>query len=104
VILKKLTKAKTALLAARATSAAKKAAKQIAKAQKQLDKIGTKADAFVSKPKKRDLGRVPRSHPGRDRARHAADRGEPYLSGVGVVSASQMACGLLGIPDRTLPL
>lgn len=51
VILKKLAKAKTALLAARATSVAKKAAKQIAKAQKQLDKIGTKADAFVSKPK-----------------------------------------------------
>jgi hypothetical protein len=51
VILKKLAKAKTALLAARATTVAKKAAKQIAKAQKQLDKIGTKADAFVSKPR-----------------------------------------------------
>jgi hypothetical protein len=51
VILKKLAKAKTALLAARTTSVAKKAGKQIAKAQKQLDKIGTKADAFVSKPK-----------------------------------------------------
>jgi len=51
VILKKLAKAKTALLAARGTSVAKKAAKQIGRAQKQLDKIGTKADAFVSKPK-----------------------------------------------------
>ena len=51
VILKKLTKARTALLATRATSVAKKIAKLIGKAHKQIDRIGAKADAFVSKPK-----------------------------------------------------
>ena len=51
MILKKLGKAKTALLAASSTSVAKKAAKLVARAEKQLDKIERKADAFVSKPK-----------------------------------------------------
>jgi hypothetical protein len=51
VILKKLTKAQGALLATRSTSVAKKIAKLIGKAQKQLGKVATKADAFVSKPK-----------------------------------------------------
>jgi len=51
VILKKLTKAQTALLGTRSTGVPKKIAKLIGKARKQLDKIGKKADAFVSKPK-----------------------------------------------------
>jgi hypothetical protein len=51
VILKKLTKAQKALLSARSTSVAKKAAKLVAKAGKQLDKVESKANAFVSKPK-----------------------------------------------------
>jgi len=49
-ILKKLTKAETALRGAQATTVAKKAAKLIGKAKKQLDKIEAKADAFASKP------------------------------------------------------
>ena len=51
VILKKLTKAQTALLTARSTSVAKKVAKLVGKARKQLDKVEAKASAFVSKPK-----------------------------------------------------
>lgn len=51
VILKKLSKAQSALLASRSTTVAKKIAKLVGKARKQLDKVGAKADAFVSKPK-----------------------------------------------------
>lgn len=51
MILKKLTKAQTALLRARSASVAKKVAKLVGQARKQLDKIGTKAATFVSKPK-----------------------------------------------------
>lgn len=49
LVQKKLGKARAALLATRTTSAAKKLAKLVAKARKQLDKIETKADAFVTK-------------------------------------------------------
>jgi hypothetical protein len=51
LIQKKLGKARTALLATRTTSAAKKAARFVRRAREQLDKIGKKANAFVSKPK-----------------------------------------------------
>jgi hypothetical protein len=67
-ILNKLAKAQTALLGTRSTSSAKKIAKLVAKAGKQLDKVGTKADAFVSRPK------GPISADCRDRIRTAAGR------------------------------
>lgn len=51
LILKKLTKAQKALLAARTTGSGKKLARLVIKARKQMDKVGKKADAFVSKPK-----------------------------------------------------
>jgi hypothetical protein len=49
LVQKKLGKARTALLATRTTSKAKKIARLVAKARKQLDKVGAKADAFVTK-------------------------------------------------------
>jgi FlaG/FlaF family flagellin (archaellin) len=61
LIRKKLGKARAALLSTRTTSAAKKLARLVAKARKQLGRIGTKADAFVSRrngaisPECRDL-------------------------------------------------
>jgi hypothetical protein len=51
LILKKLTKAQKALLAARTTGSGKKLARLVIKARKQMDKVGKKADAFVSKRK-----------------------------------------------------
>lgn len=51
LILKRLTKAQRALLAARTAGSGKKLARLVIKARKQMDKIGRKADAFVSKPK-----------------------------------------------------
>jgi hypothetical protein len=51
LVQKKLGKARTALLATRTTSKAKKVARLVAKARKQLEKIGTKASAFASRPK-----------------------------------------------------
>lgn len=68
LILKKLTKAQAALLQTRSTTVVKKIAKLVAKARKQIDKVGTKADAFVSKPKE------PISSGCRDRIRTAAGR------------------------------
>jgi hypothetical protein len=51
LVQKRLGKARTALLATRTTSAAKKIARLIAKARKQLEKIESKANAFLSRPK-----------------------------------------------------
>ena len=51
LILKKLAKAQTALLAARSANSAKKVARLVKKARKQVDKVTSKASAFVSKPK-----------------------------------------------------
>jgi hypothetical protein len=51
VVAKKLAKAQDALVAARSTTAPKRLAKLVAKARKQIDTVGAKADAFVSKRK-----------------------------------------------------
>jgi hypothetical protein len=51
LVQKRLGKARTALLAAGATTKAKKLARLVGKARKQLDKIGAKAGAFASRPK-----------------------------------------------------
>jgi hypothetical protein len=49
LVLKKLTKARAALARARTAPSAQKAGKLVVKARKQLDRIGRKADAFVSR-------------------------------------------------------
>jgi len=51
VVAKKLAKAQQLLGAARSTTVTKRVAKLVAKARRQLDKVGAKADAFVSKRK-----------------------------------------------------
>jgi hypothetical protein len=67
LILRKLTKAQAGLVRARTIVAGKKAGKLVTKARKQLDRIGRKADAFVSKR------RHPISADCRDRIRAALD-------------------------------
>jgi hypothetical protein len=51
LVLKKLTKAQTALLAARTMDSGRKLTRLVIKARKQMDKVGKKADAFASKRK-----------------------------------------------------
>jgi hypothetical protein len=67
LIMRKLTKAQAGLVRARTIVAGKKAGKLVTKARKQLDRIGRKADAFVSKR------RHPISAECRDRIRAALD-------------------------------
>ena len=67
LVRKKLTKAQAGLVRARTIAGGKKAGKLVAKARKQLDRIGRKADAFVSKRKQ------PISAECRDRIRAALE-------------------------------